>query len=413
MSAYVGARECLHYTVERRKLSVHSINTPGGLQMQSGAKEEQELPMRTHLIPIAAVCLLAWPLAGVQAELPQAAGQAQLKAVTGRDVLSEYMPLSGRADQGAFSSWAASTSLKLLSRSVKVAAAVRSGREFLAVDADGNGKFSRDELHLVSKGQPVEVKLSLPPIEGEELINQATIRIYQLEIHTINQKVPGFSGRVGPASCLEARIDGTRVRLFDADLDGRISQMQTDAVQIGQSPAALPLGKVHRIGSKWLALEVKPAGKTVGWKQASAGDGKVAEVQLPDAAKFVTMVLADEDGLVVDVASDGSLPAGKYRLVYGVAVKGDQTVRFHRGLSRPVTLKAGAKQALPFGRPMMVFNATADADGYEVGPRMYVVGQAGETYDLDVSRAAGGIAPPELTLTRAGKTIESVTLGYG
>ncbi len=360
--------------------------------------------------PRVVACLLALSAAAATADQN---GTAALHRRAGEQILPAWQPASITDSPRRINLWSASGQIELAGRKLRVAATVRRGRQFLALDANGDGKFVRGEIKLVAAKESLLVELDLPA-DGKAPAVKTAVLLKNIDVYTMNRKVTGISALLLPGSCREGKILGVRVRLLDSNLDGRITQDGRDAIQIAESPAAVPLRIHHAIAGKLVDLHLSDDQTQLTWTvrgQVPTGQARMPKL---DSGKIAALVVTNADGHAYNLAVTPNIPAGSYRLVYGVAAGGGKTLPFWAGMQcKKMTIQAGQATDVPFGRPGVLFSATVSGESYTVGPRMWLVGQAGEVYGQNISHVDGGVGPPELELLAAGKVVEAVSMGYG
>jgi hypothetical protein len=358
----------------------------------------------------AVVCMLAVCAATASAGQN---GTASLKRQTGQEILPPWLPATITDSVRRISLWGASGQTELAGRKLRVAATVRRGRQFLALDANGDGKFVRDEIYLVADKEDLLIELDLPA-DGQQPAVQTAVLLREIRLQTMNGKVTGISASLLPGNCRQGKILGHRVRLLDSNLDGKITQDGRDAIQIARSSAALPLRTHHAIDGKLVELDLSDDQTGLRW--AVRGQVPTGQAQMPKLGdgKIAALVVTNADGHAYDLAVTPQIPAGSYRLVYGIAAGGGKTLPFWAGIEcRKMRIAPGQATDVPFGKPGVLFSATVSDGSYTVGPQMWVVGQAGEVYGQNISHVDGGVSPPDLELLAAGKVVEAVSMGYG
>ncbi len=169
-------------------------------------------------------------------------------------------------------------------------------------------------------------------------------------------------------------VGGQSLALFDSRLDGRYN-VGEDAYRIGEGPAFAPLrsllptsGEVYRIES------LTPDGTTLRLAPATVETGRVRFAG-PGPPIRPAVVFASEDGataFATGPASSWTLPAGSYRLLFGLARvlpdAADGTPEALLGLIRPGTcgfrLRPGETRTVSLGAPFTLEPEVTPRDGF-------------------------------------------------
>jgi hypothetical protein len=221
------------------------------------------------------------------------------------------------------------------------------------------------------------------------------------------------SGGYFICSFQQGTYDGTMLRLFDDNLDGTFTQDGKDAIMIGKSPVAIPLMKVHQIGNQFCQLEVASDGSQITVTPVSGLQLGVVETCFKRGLKCLAMT--DDQGNSIDLATSGrsGIPAGRYKLNYGVLADGPMVTIIKPTEACPVyDIQAGKVNVLRLGKPLWVsFAASTSAAGtVTVSPRVKVYGAAGEEYSSDLS---GGTGRPHVLMLDGKKVLQDVAMSYG
>lgn len=241
----------------------------------------------------------------------------------------------------------------------------------LAVDLNGDGKFD-DKV----KGIGGTVTLKGKTADGAEFS------------HTVRITRDGTDWVLAPASMMQGRVAGTDVRLIDLNLDGRFDEVGVDGMVIGKSQAASLLSKVANLNGKLFNLTVSAdgAGVTASAFEGEAGTLNLAKGWKSDGAELASAVVAsanDELSFELSDARSGMLvPAGEYKLVYGFARKGSESVRIRGGANtKRFAVEAGKDFTASWGGPVeMDFTFSIKKDLLTVPPDLRYLGAAGEEY---------------------------------
>ena len=345
------------------------------------------------------------------ANAPAAGGEAPLTYVAGEKLLPLYQPSTFGGADTRFLVWGSSGSVKFAGLDWKVAGTHRAAVYYFALDADCSGKIDRSEVLAAQAAGSLLVKVKRPLGNGKD--GDYAVLLSPLQFAVLDGKLSTISGWMRPGCAWDAAIDGVAVRIYDENLDGRITQDGLDSIRIGDSEASIPLGKVHVVGQTMLALEMAADATALKWKPAP--DEAMAETRLAEGVKDMAhLVVADSKGRVFDLVKSPKVPAGEYFLCFGVLKNATSELTFTPNpLGVKVTLAADKVNELPFGKPKVDFLCTTIDGDFWVRPEILIVGEAGEMYTLDVASSEAGIDPPVISLVSKGKVLGQTTMGYG
>jgi len=134
------------------------------------------------------------------------------------------------------------------------------------------------------------------------------------------------------AAHLEGKIDDAVVEVFDANVNGRFSDVGADGIRVGETGAktgvigfrgnAPKLGRVVEVGGELFDIKVKRDGASLVLKP-HAGERATLALGTEEPVVAASLVLAHAEGLVtcrVTSGDEATLPAGKYRLLGSVLV---------------------------------------------------------------------------------------------
>jgi hypothetical protein len=185
--------------------------------------------------------------------------------------------------------------------------------------------------------------------------------------------------------------EGTPIRVFDDNLDGVITQDGKDAIMVGRGGAAIPLMKFHQIGNRHCSLEVAKDGSTVTVTPVSSPALGIVETSFKRGLKVLAMV--DTQGNSYDLVASGrtGIPAGSYKLVYGVLSDGSAFTVIKPSDKCPVyEVQAGKINTLRIGAPLWVsFYASFSKGNVTVSPAVNIYGAGNEEYTFDFSGGTG------------------------
>lgn len=312
------------------------------------------------------------------AVLPAAAEQVELKLDTSRQVLRIMTPLRGLKGGIEFSVRGDSGTITVCDKSIKVGAIAKYPHFGLGVDEDGDGTVSPNEFTSFRlKTQAASYKIDL----GEDRKN-CPLGIDNIDIHYKKRKiVTSFSGDLCPGWAMKGRLGKDDIRLIDANMDGRYTQRGDDAIAIGRAGCAMPLLKVHEIDGKHYELTVAEDGTTVDLTEVMDLDlGKVA-TKFP-RSMLKGLVVRNMDGQCYDVTASGrtGIPAGSYRVVYGVLARG-RDYAFMLPPNITYDIQAGGTNTLKLGPEFtLAFNASFSGGKVGISTITDVMGAGGERY---------------------------------
>jgi hypothetical protein len=343
--------------------------------------------------------------AGKQVALTTKTGDVALAAFTPSKALTGGKPFRITGDSGT---------LSVAGTDVKFGVLWNAGLKafFAAMDVNGNGTLDPGEYAKLSQTLSATFQVKV----GDKV---HAVRVADLSIMTKGtgniggSTISTVAGGYFVCSFQQGTCDGTMIRLFDDNLDGTFTQDGKDAIMIGKSPVAIPLMKVHQIGTQFCTLEVATDGSQVTVTPVSGLQLGAVETCFKRGLKCLAMT--DEQGNSVDLAASGrtGIPAGKYRMVYGVLSDGAAVTVIKPTEQCPVyEIQAGKINTLRLGKPLWVsFAATGSVStNVTVTPRVKVYGAAGEEYSSDLS---GGTGRPHVQMYEGKKLVQDVAMSYG
>lgn len=276
-----------------------------------------------------------------------------------------------------------------------------------ALDTDGNGELESKEFVKFSQTMSANFKIKL----GEEdyAVRIANVRVYP---STGGPTTSIYGGYVINA-CHTGTFDNIGVRLFDDNLDGTFTQDGEDAIAIGRGQFAIPLGKVHQIGDQHYELEVSEDGKKLSFTPLSGLELGIVEVSFKRGLRSLAFY-DDESGNSYDLATSAKtgIPAGKYKLAYGVLTAGKFATVVQPTKKSPVyEIEAGKINTIRLGKPIRVsFSANYSNQTVTVSPSVKVFGAGGEEYAFDYS---GGTGRPHVLLFEGKRVLSRSAMEYG
>lgn len=248
---------------------------------------------------------------------------------------------------------------------------VESDGPSLSIDTNGDGKFD-------DKVKGVGGTVSLKGKTAEGVAFSYAVRITN----------DGTDWVLSPAGVMQGRVAGTDVKLIDLNLNGRFDEIGVDGMVVGKSEAAGLLSKVTNLGGKLFNLTVSADGAsaTATPFEGNAGTLNLAKGWKSDGAELVSAVVASENDELSFELSDARtgllVPAGEYKLVYGFARKGSESVKIRGGANtKRFPVEAGKDLTATWGGAVeMDFTFSITKDVITVPPDLRYVGAGGEEY---------------------------------
>jgi len=280
---------------------------------------------------------------------------------------------------------------------------------YLGLDCDGNGTVDRKEYVRVGRDAVLGYQIILP---NEE---RYAFRLVNLRMYRKLNTVSSIYGDCVINGCMKGTAEGQEIRLIDDNLDGMITQDGKDAIALGRSQVAIPLMKIHRIGSQHCELDVSRDGKSVTVSPLS--DAKVGIVEVPiRAPNLKCLVCTTKTGESYDFAASGKtgVPAGDYRLSFGALVSGrEMVVMKPTKTSLTYPIQAEMINRIRIGKPVRVdFSAECNKVNKMIGvsPSVRVLGAGDELYSLAFT---GPMGTPRVSLAERGRLLCSEYMGRG
>lgn len=309
-------------------------------------------------------------------------------------------------------------------------------------NVDGGPTIERTAFEVVTvrpmEGEPIEVSMSGRPTliettlgKGAEtrpwafIMRSATNPEYMFGIAMNFSPTSEFMTIYAvPAAAAVFAIDGTEVRVFDDNLDGKYGsepllysrygmrekeyEAVVDSIVVGRDKKARPWSTLVEVDGQWYQLESVAGGRTIEVAPASLQTGTVTlSAKGIDFSSLLIKGTAALEGVVFDVADAKrgmAVPAGKYEILGGTVRDGGRTV-VKAAVTPPrmggnIYVKPGEEFVLELGAPFG-FDFTAERDGDQItvtGESVVVVGVGGERYH----RLWNARAQPEIKLRKAG-----------
>jgi len=311
---------------------------------------------------------------------------------------------------------------------------IREGANKVLVDVDGDGKGDV-EIPVTGKINPVEITLGQGAARrkwaflatvGTEQDTYQGVRPYNL--------APAMEQMllyIAPAASIVGNVAGTRVQIFDDNLDGRFGsppkgwaytglreqdfQYDVDTIRIGDSERAVPWSELVEVGPDWYEFHANDSGTDVTVQKTSIKTGTIKLDCKGYEPDFLIVRGRDKIANVfLDVAAGGSkgvaVPTGTYELFFGRASKGkrDQTAKaliVPTPVTPPCRVEAGKAATIQLGEPFL-FDFSLKQDDQSVtieGKSILVTGRGKETYQ----RLWNCAVQPAINVRKAGTTKDS------
>ena len=237
----------------------------------------------------------------------------------------------------------------------------------LLIDSDGDGKTD-----VKAEGQDALITL-VARRDGKEL---------PYAVRLDNQS--GWHYRI--AGGMVGKLNGTRIQLFDQNLNGSYADFGEDAMIVGGSKVACFLSKVVNVDGELFEISVAKDGSSLTCSpyRGEAGIFNLGECRTK--AKVLGAIVRSSDGtLSYDLARAKQglrVPAGTYEVYNGEIGLGESRVKFRTGRARPVVVKPEAAISVAWGGPVKAeFAYRREADKLHLSPSaVWYYGAAGEEY---------------------------------
>ena len=355
------------------------------------------MPRPRNLLPSARAFFGAFALIAAatvvssSARAQESAGkQVQLTYQSNAEALAAFTPAKALTGGRIFSMRSDTGALNVAGSPVMFGVRWHQGLEafFAGLDVNGNGKLDENEwcqLTLSGMATFQQVKVG----EKKHIVRIADVRVAV--------KQPAGVG-IAFVSCgyvvcgfYQGLYEGTPVRIFDDNLDGAITQDGKDSIMVGRGGAAIPLLKFHQVGSRHCSLEVAKDGSSVTITPVASSALGIVETSFKRGLKVLAMV--DGQGNSYDLVASGrtGIPAGNYKLAYGVLSDGSAFTVIKPTEKCPVyEIQAGKINTLRIGAPLWVsFHASFSKGNVTVSPAVNIYGAGNEEYTFDFSGGTG------------------------
>lgn len=337
---------------------------------------------------------------GVEVKLSADSGATALRAVTPAKAVHGGNPFRISGDSGSISVGGKPVPFGI--RWVETTKAF-----YGAMDADDNGKL--DTKEWVKFSQTMSASYLVKSGGKSYAVRLVDVKVY---LRTGGTGISTVLGGCMVLSCQQGSFNGTSIRLYDDNVDGVFTQDGKDAISIGRSTFAIPLMKTHQVASHHYQLEVAEDGTSVTFTPVSGLE--LGIVELPYRSGIKCLAFADKAGKSYDLAISArtGIPAGSYRLSYGVLTGGGlMTVVAPTEACPTYEIQAGKINVVRIGKPIRVsFDATYAGGNVTVSPRVQVFGAGGEWYKFDYS---GGTGRPHVLFMVGSRLLQEIPMKYG
>ena len=190
-----------------------------------------------------------------------------------------------------------------------------------------------------------------------------------------------YSGRMAPASCKTATIDGVIVRIYDDNMDGKYTVDGSDAVAIGESAkGAAPLYPANKIGKGFYELAIAEDGSTLTVTPMVNPETALVSMST-DPDKYITVIITDGTK-ACDLTQVSEMLSGEYKLLYAAAAGAKNVPIIIIPSDKAVTydVEANKTNELQFGEPLWVWYS-GEMNGMTLRiHRTKILGAGGEHY---------------------------------
>ena len=369
-----------------------------------------------NITPLAGACAIALivvAMVGSSAATAQepAGKQVQLTYQSNAEALAAFTPAKALTGGKHFSISGDTGALNVAGSPVKLGVRWHQGLQvfFAGLDVNGNGDLDGGEwcqMTLSGMATFQQVKVG----DKKHIVRIANMRVSLKQ--TPGGGIAYISGGYVVCGFYHGVYEGAPIRIFDDNLDGAITQDGKDAIMVGRGGAAIPLMKFHQVGNQHCSLEVAKDGSTVTVTPVSSPALGIVETSFRRGLKVLAMV--DSQGNSYDLVASGrtGIPAGSYKLSYGVLSDGSAFTVIKPTEKCPVyEIQAGKINTLRIGAPLWLsFNASYSKGNVSVSPVVNIYGAGNEEYTFDFS---GGKGRPHVLMMEGKTVIDNIPMGYG
>ncbi len=368
------------------------------------------------IIVCAALAALAWPAwpAGAQAPAQNGAKAEDIKLEYSADKDLQALPTPVKVLKPlTFAFSGPGGEITVGGAKVVVVARVVDGRQLsFGVDKAAAGKVDPADMVDVSAADTADYTISIPIGKDKKQSRGTAVSFGKLIVQPKNaSEVAGFRGTYCAGGSYKGKIGGQAVRIIDDNLDGKITQDGSDAILIGDAPAAIPLAKCHAIGEGYYELAVTEDGGGLKATKAAPKVGAVDSALQKQGTLKAAVVMDSASGRAFDLARVKELPAGEYKLVYGLLAKDKEQVVFAPTAKSPVyAITPGMQNTLRIGPPLSIVFKAAEAEGkLSIQPDLAVLGSGNEQYTVVFNDRV----TPQVFLLDGKEILSSEAMGFG
>ncbi|MDZ7816306.1 MAG: hypothetical protein U5N86_10000 [Planctomycetota bacterium] len=235
----------------------------------------------------------------------------------------------------------------------------------LQVDTDGDG-----EVDETTRKPGLTCEMQLSSDAGVSYPYAVCFERYNIALEE-KRDLPLLRWR--RSCCVEGRVNGEQVRIFDDSANGKYDDMGDDSVAVGRSEVASQLSKLIVLGGELFEFRVDPFGR---WCETRPYEGETGTFNAFDkfdkSPRLLREPLAfvvehkDDSSILIDVArkNDCPVPVGEYELK--LAILSDR-VFVKGGESESVKVEAGKKAFFEWGGPYELHTkAWVENSGYKL-----------------------------------------------
>ena len=239
----------------------------------------------------------------------------------------------------------------------------------LAIDTNGDGKAD-----VTARGARSVVKFHAPAKGGGVVTYAARL---------VNRN----GWRFAASGSMAGEFRGVPIRLVDQNNNGRYDDVGADAMIVGSSNSACFLSSVIHVDGKLYRAKAAADGTSL---QLTPYTGPAGTLDLRSdfrsAGKLLSAVVRSSDGqysFELSRARTGlTVPAGEYRLAFGLVGKGRERAYVRTGRSGPIEVKDKGAARFAWGGPLKAkFDCRRAGEQLSFSPRqLWFYGRAGEEY---------------------------------
>lgn len=334
----------------------------------------------------------------------------ELRYSSGADAAAMITPAKALTGGKPFTINGASGSLSVAGSPVTFTVTWHEGQKafYGGMDADGDGKVAGREFVKFDNSMGATFRVRA----GGKTHVVRVANVYPYVRTTGGGGIASVKGGYAVCGYYRGVGAGDTIRLFDEDLDGKISQDGADAIMIGRSGAAIPLKTTHQVGGRHYTVSVAEDGSSI--TLTPLADSAVGIVKTNFRRGLKVLALADKEGRCYDIVASGAtgIPAGSYKLVYGVLTDGKGVAIIKPTDKCPTyEIQAGKINTLRIGAPLWVsFSASVRGGNVSVYPGVKIYGAGYEEYSFDMS---GGPGLPRILMLEGSTPLSNESMEFG